>query len=215
MGIGKGMEQVTVIERPERRTTLVRPVGAVVAVVAGLGGVLLGVTMVLTPTAVPTGAAARPDALTLGRPLADPVSLAIPKLGLKDKTVIDLGHTPSGRREQPGTAQGVGWFADGPAPGQPGVAVLSGHATYGYNGGGFAGLDTLDPGSEIVVSDADHHVSRFVVRKTTRFPADSPDSVLTAPEAGGAELRLITCSGTYDSADISGFRVAVYAVPAP
>ncbi len=54
-----------------------------------------------------------------------------------------------------------------------------------------------------------------MVRKTARFAADAPDSALTAPEGTGPELRLITCTGTYDSADISGYRVAVYATPAP
>lgn len=197
------------IERPERRSALVRPAGAVLAVVAGLGGVLLGITVVLTPSAVPLGVTAG----ALGQPVAPPASFSIPALGLTGKPLVDLARTPEGRREQPGTAQSIGWFADGPAPGEPGVAVLAGHATYGYAGGAFGRLGELSPGAEIVVRGVDGRETRFVVRKTARFATDAPDSALTAPEGAGPELRLITCAGTYDSADISGYRVAVYATP--
>ncbi|NBH12578.1 class F sortase, partial [Amycolatopsis sp. SID8362] len=38
-------------ERPERRSEFARPAAAVLAVVAGLGCVLLGVTAVLAPAA--------------------------------------------------------------------------------------------------------------------------------------------------------------------
>lgn len=199
------------IERPERRSALVRPAGAVLAVMVGLGGVLLGVTVVLTPSAVPMGVAAGAP----GQPVAPPASFSIPALGLTGKTLVDLARTSEGRREQPGTAQGVGWFADGPAPGEPGVAVLAGHATYGYSGGTFARLGELNPGALLVIRGVDGRETRFVVRKTARFAAGTPDNALTAPEGTGPELRLITCAGPYDSADISGYRVAVYAVRAP
>src|SRR6266496_4395659 len=187
------MEQVTVIERPERRSALVRPAGAVLAVVAGLGGVLLGVTVVLAPSAAPVSVAEG----AAGQPVAPPAPVTIPALTLTGKPLADLARTPEGRREQPGTAQGIGWFADGPAPGEPGVAVLAGHATYGYSRGAFGRLGGLDAGAEIVIRDVDGRETRFVVRKTARFAADAPDSALTAPEGTGPELRLITCTGTY------------------
>ena len=176
------------IERPERRSALVRPVGVVLAVVLGLGGVLLGVTVVLTPGTAPVGG----QTSAPGQPVSPPASFSIPALGLTGKHLAELGHTREGRREQPGTAQGTGWFADGPAPGEPGVAVLAGHATYGYSGGAFARLSELNPGAEIVVRGVDGRESRFVVRKTARFAATDPDSVLIAPEGTGPELRLIT-----------------------
>jgi hypothetical protein len=124
----------------------VRPAAAVLAVVAGLGCVLLGVTAVLTPGGpVTPGTAAGDRSATIGAG-APPAALLIPDLGLVLTPVVELGHV-DGRREQPGTALGVGWFADGPAPGAPGVAVLSAHAGFGWSNGAFARLDALKPGA--------------------------------------------------------------------
>ncbi|WP_329044803.1 class F sortase [Amycolatopsis sp. NBC_01488] len=195
----------------ERRPALVRPAAAVLAVVAGLSCVLLGVTAVLGP-ADPAGTGAAADRpVTVGAGVL-PAALVIPDLGLALSHVVDLGHV-SGRREQPGTALGVGWFADGPAPGAPGVAVLSGHAGFGYSSGAFARLGTLTPGAAVVVRDDEGREARFTVRRTATFPADEPDSTLVAPEGSGPELRLITSDGTHDTAGIDSPRIAVYAVP--
>ncbi|WP_370961780.1 class F sortase [Amycolatopsis sp. cg9] len=193
----------------ERRSELARPAAAVLAVVAGLGCVLLGVTSVLAPaTTVPAGAAASLPAIG-----APPASVRIPDLGLALDHVVALGHV-GGRREQPGTALGVGWFADGPAPGAPGVAVLSGHTGFGYSAGAFARLSTLRPGAAITIRDGDGRESRFTVRRTALFPANEPDTTLVAPEGPGPQLRLITSDGRYDNAGLGGARVAVYATPA-
>lgn len=199
-------------ERPERRSELVRPAFVVLAVVAGLGCVLLGVTSVLTPGASVspgTRAADRPAEIGAG---TQPAALLIPSLGLAVDHVIDLGHIGD-RREQPGTARGVGWFADGPAPGAPGVAVLSGHSGFGYANGAFAHLDRLAPGAAVIVRDDYGHESRFTVRRTQRFPADEPDSALVAPDGAGPELRLITSDGAHDTAGMTWDRIAVYAAP--
>ncbi|MFF1607955.1 class F sortase [Amycolatopsis sp. NPDC058278] len=193
------------MQRPER---LVRPAAVVLAVVAGLGCVLLGVTSVRAPAPAAAPAADRPEAAG-----APPVALLIPDLDLTLNHVVALGHV-GGRREQPGTASGVGWFADGPAPGAPGVAVLSAHASFGYSAGAFARLSKLPPGAAITIRDARGRESRFTVRRTAVFPASEPDSTLAAPEGAGPQLRLITSDGTYDSAGFSGTRIAVYASPA-
>ncbi|MEV7099437.1 class F sortase [Amycolatopsis sp. NPDC051045] len=191
-----------------QRSELVRPAAVVLAVVAGLGCVLLGVTSVLAPAPAIAPAADRP--VTAGAP---PLTLLVPDLGLTQDHLVGLGHI-GGRREQPGTARGVGWFADGPVPGAPGVAVLSAHSGFGYSAGAFARLDKLKPGATITVRDAQGRESRFTVRKTAVFPANEPDSTLVAPEGPGPQLRLITSDGTYDSAGLSDTRVAVYATPA-
>ncbi|MEV4056935.1 class F sortase [Amycolatopsis sp. NPDC049688] len=194
----------------ERRSELVRPAAVVLAVVAGLGCVLLGVTSVLAPASPVTPGAEAADRVTAAPP---PAALLVPDLDLQLNHLVALGRT-AGRREQPGTALGVGWFSDGPAPGSPGVAVLSGHAGFGYAAGAFARLARLKPGAAITVRDAHGHETRFAVRRVTLFPANEPDSTLVAPEGTGPELRLITSDGSYDSAGLGGARVAVYATPA-
>ncbi|MCR6486778.1 class F sortase [Amycolatopsis sp. OK19-0408] len=197
-------------ERPERKAELVRPAFVVLAVVAGLGCVLLGVTSVFGPVAPAAPGADRPATIGAG---TLPAALLIPALDLTVDHVVDLGHL-GGRREQPGTAGGVGWFADGPAPGAPGVAVLSGHSGFGWANGAFAHLGRLKPGAAVIVRDEYGHESRFTVRKTEQFPADEPDSTLVAPDGAGPELRLITSDGTHDTAGMNGVRLAVYATPA-
>lgn len=199
------------IERPQRRSGLARPAAVVLAVVAGLGCVLLGVASVLAPATTPAAGAASADPPAPGG--ATPSALLIPELGLELKHVVGLGHI-GGRREQPGTALGVGWFADGPVPGAPGVAVLSGHSGFGNSAGAFARLDTLKPGATIVVRDERGHETRFTVRTTALFPVAEPDSTLIAPEGTGPELRLITSDGANDDPALGGPRVAIYAVPA-
>ncbi|MGW4065467.1 class F sortase [Amycolatopsis sp. NPDC004747] len=194
------------MQRPERRTELVRPAVVVLAVVAGLGCVLLAMTSVLAPAPAAAPAADRPSG-------APPVALLIPALDLKFDHVVALGHV-GGRREQPGTPLGVGWFADGPVPGAPGVAVVSAHAGFGYTAGAFARLGRLTPGATITVRDARGQESRFTVRRTAVFAAGEPDSTLLAPEGEGPQLRLITSDGMYDDASLGGPRVAVYATPA-
>jgi sortase (surface protein transpeptidase) len=196
------------MQRPERRAELVRPAVVVLAVVAGLGCVLLGVTSVLAPAPAITPATDRPA--TAGAP---PAAVLIPDLGLTLNNVLGLGHI-DGRREQPGTARGIGWFADGPVPGAPGVAVLSAHAGFGYSPGAFGRLGKLKPGATITVRDTGGHETRFTVRRTAVFPPDEPDSTLLAAEGPGPQLRLITSDGTYDGAGLSEPRVAVYATPA-
>ncbi len=190
----------------ERCSELVRPAAVVLAVVAGLGCVLLGVTTVLSPApSLTTGAAAADH-----RTGAPPAALRIPDLDLAVNQLVALGHT-AGRREQPGTALGVGWFSDGPPPGSPGVAVLSGHAGFGYALGAFARLAKLKPGAAIATTDASGHETRFTVRRVALFPANEPDSTLVASDGPGPQLRLITSDGSYDSAGLGGARVAVYA----
>jgi hypothetical protein len=203
------VEQGKVSERLE----FVRPAAVVLAVVAGLGCVLLGVTSVLSPATVTPGAAAAADLPLSAGAGSPPAALLIPDLDLTLDHVLALGHV-AGRREQPGTALGLGWFADGPVPGAPGVAVLSAHAGFGYSSGAFAGLGKLKPGATITVRDDSGHEARFTVRRTALFPASEPDSTLVAPEGPGPELRLITSDGTHDNAGLGGERLAVYAVPA-
>ncbi|MFD9892380.1 class F sortase [Amycolatopsis sp. NPDC059027] len=206
---------MNVIRRPERRGELVPLLAAASAVIVGLGGILLGVSLALTPAAVgTTPMPAGNVSPAAGHPAAKPAALEIPVLGLTSGKLVELGHTADGRREMPGTAAGVGWFADGPAPGDAGVAVMAGNAGFGYAHGAFGRLAILLPGDEITVRDDTGQASRFVVRRVADFPADAPDSALVAPDSGGPELRLITCHGTYDTAS-AGHRTAVFAAPAP
>jgi sortase (surface protein transpeptidase) len=64
----------------------------------------------------------------------------------------------------------------------------------------FAGLDRLAPGDEVVVDRADGTRARFVVDRTVQVAKDAfPTGDVYGP-VPGAELRLITCGGSFDRA---------------
>jgi hypothetical protein len=110
-------------------------------------------------------------------------------------------------------AVGAGWYADGPAPGQTGPAVIAGHVDWAGSPAVFAELGTVTAGDEILVDHADGTTTRFTVTRVGRHPkTEFPTAAVYGPTPF-AELRLITCGGTFDRA-AGSYRdnVIVYAV---
>jgi LPXTG-site transpeptidase (sortase) family protein len=110
-------------------------------------------------------------------------------------------------------AIGAGWYADGPAPGETGPAVIAGHVDWAGSPAVFARLDEVGAGDEVLVDHADGTTSRFTVTRVQRYAkSDFPTAAVYGPTPG-AELRLITCGGVFDRATGS-YRdnVVVYAV---
>src|SRR5439155_6234823 len=110
----------------------------------------------------------------------------------------------------------AGWYAEGPAPGQPGPAVLAGHVDSRAGPAVFYRLAELAPGAEVLVHRADGSTLRYLVAGTVRYPkARFPTALVYAP-VPDTELRLITCGGTFDRA-IRSYRddIVVTAVAAP
>jgi hypothetical protein len=187
-----------------------RPAAAV-ALVAGLaavaaGGAGLAITrMVDRPAwpvaavlAVPTGpiaAAPLPDA----PPVAPPVSLTIPSIGVQTP-LIRLGLTTSGALQVPPTASVAGWYTGSPRPGAIGSAVIAGHIDSYEGPGVFFRLADLRPGDRVYVRRADGTLAVFRVTSVRMYPKDRfPSSSVYGP-APDPELRLITCGGTFDYA---------------
>lgn len=97
----------------------------------------------------------------------------------------------------PGTADGLGWWADGPLPGDPGAAVVVGHVDLAGRDGVFARLASAKPGDVVVVLRGDVPL-RFRVTRVDRYAkAAFPTDVVYRP-ASGTELRLVTCGGRFD-----------------
>ena len=88
----------------------------------GLRPPAAGVGALPTPTgpivAVPQSAA--PD------PVARPVSLTIPIIGVQTQ-LITLGLTTGGALQVPSTTSVAGWYTGGPRPGAIGSAIIVGH----------------------------------------------------------------------------------------
>jgi sortase A len=128
-----------------------------------------------------------------------PARVKIPKLGI-DAPIGYLGLTKRGDMAIPTNIAEVGWYKNGPLPGNKGSAILAGHVN-GPKGqpGVFASLHKLQKGDTLQVIDSKNTIISFMVRETRIYGKDAqPDEVFKATDT--AHLNLITCTGAWDKA---------------
>lgn len=131
--------------------------------------------------------------------VARPAWLVIPAIGVSTD-LIKLGLTPENTLEVPPTAAIAGWYTKSPRPGELGAAIIAGHIDSKLGPGVFYHLRDLRRGQFIYVIQANHTVAVFEVTSKRMYSKSSfPDSVIYGP-VPDAELRLITCGGTFDYA---------------
>jgi hypothetical protein len=128
-----------------------------------------------------------------------PVELHLPTIGVSTG-FVSLGLGPDGALQVPDTAHQAGWYRDAPTPGARGTAVVTAHVDWQQEKGVFHDLGLMRPGDELTVDRADgaaavFRVTRIAEYAKSRFPTDE---VYGATD--DAELRLITCSGSFDHA---------------
>jgi Sortase domain len=136
-----------------------------------------------------------------GTPIARPVSVAIPSIGVTSD-LLTLGLNGDGTVEVPPLAADdqAGWYERGPAPGAVGPAVVLGHVDSAEFGPGvFFDLGALRPGDEVSVARADGTVAVFAVDRVERHPKDDFPTIEVYGNTDDAQLRLITCGGDFDS----------------
>ncbi|MEU3406805.1 class F sortase [Streptomyces sp. NPDC006670] len=134
---------------------------------------------------------------------AMPARVDVPSLGVQ-APVIARGLDRQGAIEPPpyelpGT---VGWWGAGPAPGAVGAALMVGHVDTKSKPAVFFGLGSVKPGEKIRVARADGTVAEFTVEDVRVYERAGfdPAKAYGPRVAGRAELRLVTCGGTYDKA---------------
>jgi hypothetical protein len=129
--------------------------------------------------------------------VARPDWLVIPAIGVSTN-LIRLGLTADHALQVPPTAAIAGWYTKSPRPGQLGAAIIAGHIDSHLGPGVFYRLRDLRRGQFIYVIRANHTVAVFEVTSKHMYAKSSfPDSVIYGP-VPDAELRLITCGGTFD-----------------
>ena len=114
-------------------------------------------------------------------PYARPVSLSIPAIGIENAPLRRMRPGPAPRLAD---AAGVGWLGRGPAPGEPGAAVLIGDVA-------LFRLGEVRVGDRITVRRADRGDAVFSVYRVDRFA--SLRSAAVPGAAGRPELRLLRC----------------------
>jgi sortase (surface protein transpeptidase) len=193
---------------PTRRSAAAIALAAGLVVVGGgATGLLLTrhATAAVTPPPVgtdalpaPTGPIVAPPQSANPRPVAAPVSLTIPVIGV-DTKLITLGLNPNGTLQVPSTTAVAGWYTGGPRPGAIGSAIIVGHVDSYRGPGVFFRLRTLKRGDKVYVRRADGTLAVFRVTLVQEYPKDHFPTESVYGPTPDAELRLITCGGTFDS----------------
>ncbi len=132
-----------------------------------------------------------------------PVRLKIPSIKV-DATIEHVGLTPDGAMDVPKDPVNAAWFDRGPRPGEKGSSVIDGH--FGTADGSpavFDDLHELDPGDKLYVEDEKGTTTLFVVRELRKYDPDADASSVFSSRDGRAHLNLITCIGTWNTAEQS------------
>ncbi|MFF4539438.1 class F sortase [Streptomyces aureus] len=160
------------------------------------------------PTTGDIAAVGRPPEVRLPRalrPLGDarPQRVDIPSMGVQAPVVArgldGRGAIDPPPFDQPGV---VGWYAAGAEPGAAGTALMVGHVDTETRPAVFYRLSTVKPGDTVRVARDDGRIAEFTVDDVQVLPRDHFDArqAYGVRERGRAELRLITCGGTFDHA---------------
>lgn len=112
---------------------------------------------------------------------------AIEPRGLDSKRNLDTAASPND----------VAWYDLGPAPGQPGNAIINGHVDWWTGDAVFTRLGRVRPGDVVQVVRADGRVMTFRITLLQRVGASARiPSLFTT--SGPATLTLITCAGVWN-----------------
>ncbi|WP_285702624.1 class F sortase [Microtetraspora sp. NBRC 16547] len=128
-----------------------------------------------------------------------PRRLIVPKLGIS-APIKSVGTDKSGAIETPPISNHnlVGWYRGGPTAGQPGPAVMLGHKDTMTRSAVFTRLHELQNGDTIEVVRMDGTVAIFTVGGVEQANKQTFPTERVYGERDNAELRLITCGGTYN-----------------
>ncbi|MEV6193894.1 class F sortase [Streptomyces sp. NPDC051920] len=132
-------------------------------------------------------------------PRSRAVSLRIPSLGV-DAPVIGLLLDRERRLTAPPVddPKPVGWYTNGPSPGERGTALVVGHRDTRTGPAVFAPLERIRRGARVEARRVDGRTAVYTVDVVRTYAkAHFPDQEVYG-DRGRPELRLITCGGAYD-----------------
>ncbi|GHC44085.1 class F sortase [Streptomyces flavofungini] len=136
-------------------------------------------------------------------PAARPQRVDVPGLGVR-APVVARGLDAEGAIDPPPFAQPgvVGWYGGGVRPGARGTSLFVGHVDTESKPAVFYHLSALRPGEKVRVTRDDGSIAEFTVDDVQVLGRDdfSARTAYGPREEGRAELRLITCGGTFDRA---------------
>lgn len=138
--------------------------------------------------------------------------LRIPSLGI-DAPVVGIGLGADRQLQTPPVDKPklVGWYEDGPTPGESGTAIAVGHRDTRTGAAVFAALGQVERGRPVEVRRADGRTAVYTVDKVRVFDKDRfPDKEVYGA-ARRPELHVITCGGLYTRRGGYSSNVVVFA----
>ncbi|PZT77552.1 MULTISPECIES: class F sortase [unclassified Streptomyces] len=141
-----------------------------------------------------------------------PVKIAVPAIFI-EAPVTGLGLDKKGRLGAPPMSRPreVGWYRDGPSPGEKGTSLIVGHRDTETGPAIFLNLNALHRGDKVKVTRADRQTAVFTVDAVETYKKDTfPDDKVYGT-TGRPELRLMTCGGRFDKKNGYSANVVVFA----
>ena len=128
-----------------------------------------------------------------------PKRLVIPRLGV-NAPIKSLGLDRAGAIQTPPISNPnlVGWYRGGPTAGEAGPAIMLGHKDTNTRSAVFTRLHELEYGDKIEVYRLDGTVAVFTVGGIEQANKQTFPTNRVYGHADNAELRLITCGGSYN-----------------
>lgn len=128
-----------------------------------------------------------------------PAGLRVPAIDVETDDLLPLQVRSDGELDVPEEPDTVGWYEAGASPGQQGAAVIGAHVDSPTGPAVFFRLAELRPGDEVTVPRADGVDAVFEVYGVEQYSKDDfPTREVYGSTGGRAELRLVTCGGTFD-----------------
>jgi LPXTG-site transpeptidase (sortase) family protein len=125
-----------------------------------------------------------------------PTRLQIPRINV-DAAVEARGLDANRNMDIPKSFRDVAWYRLGPAPGQPGNALINGHVNWWTGDAVFTHLTQVRAGDDITVVRADGATVHFKVTAKRVVDANARIASLFEPSSV-ATLTLITCTGVWN-----------------
>jgi sortase (surface protein transpeptidase) len=129
---------------------------------------------------------------------AVPVRLIIPAIGV-DTALEPLGLLSDHTLQPPSRWDTAGWYADGVRPGDAGPAVIAGHVDSTSGPAVFYRLRDLHRGDVVLIRQRTGRTVRFAVDTIETYPKDRFPTARVYGPRPLPELRLITCTGDFDT----------------
>lgn len=141
-----------------------------------------------------------------------PVKIAVPGIFI-EAPVIGLGLDAKGHLGAPPLSKPrvVGWYRNGPSPGDAGTSLIVGHRDTETGPAIFLNLNALHRGDKVRVSRADRRTAVFAVDEVKTYTKDDfPDDKVYGT-TNRPELRLMTCGGRFNKKNGYSANVVVFA----